>query len=191
MGTLNNFHTSCRPVDLIKHKYKTETFVETGCFRGAGLSFALNAEFKTIYSCDIDKEMVDICERNFSEANIWHTDSITFLKELLPSLDNTSSIFFFLDAHLPEHDKNNGGVILDSEFNFPLEEELDIIYSYRKDKRDAILCDDLRIYEDGPFQGGNWSKRSEFGLDLSFLSRYNYNVEKFYASEGYLLLSYD
>ena len=191
MGSLNNFHTLCKPISLLKHKYNTDTFVETGCFRGAGLFAASSFGFKKLYSCDIDKEMVDLCQGQFKDVDIYHTDSLTFLEELLPTLDDIESVFFFLDAHLPDHDKNNGTVLLDSEYNFPLEKELDLIYSYRKDKRDIILCDDLRIYEDGPFQGGNWKERHKFGLDLSFISRYNYNIEKFYKSEGYILLYHD
>lgn len=191
MGSLSNFNDTCVSINEIKTKYDLNVFVETGCFQGNTLRYMTGYNFERMYSCDIDKEMIDRCSNISPNLELFLGTSVEFLKQLLPTL-TADRILFFLDAHLPEHDKNSGTVILESEHNFPLREELEIINKYRKDKNDVIVCDDLRIYEDGPFEGGNWDKRKNYkDLDLSFLSIYNYKVEKFYNHEGYIFLTKD
>ncbi len=191
MGSLINFDQECKSLKSLKEEYDSTVFVETGCFRGNSLGHALNLDFESFYSCDIDKEMIDYCNDKFKrdDLHIFPGTSTTFLRLQLPLLDSVESIIFYLDAHLPEHDKTSGQVLTDNVLNFPLEEELQIINNLRPNKNDVIIIDDLRIYEDGHFTGGNWSERHRFNLNLDFLSKYNYKIEKFYQQEGYLLLT--
>lgn len=190
MGSLQNFNDACEKIKFLKKVYNSSVFVETGCFRGNTLSYALTLGFDKLYSCDIDQEMIDFCEYKFKgSVSLYLGSSLSFLGYLLPLIKDTESVLFYLDAHLPEHDKNNGTVVLDSEFNFPLQEELELINNFRSDKKDVIICDDLRIYEDGPFQGGNWEGRKAYNLNLDFLNKLNYQVKKYYSQEGYLLLT--
>jgi hypothetical protein len=100
-------------------------------------------------------------------------------------------VLFFLDAHLPGWyygwPPNNN---FEHDVNFPLEKELDIIFSKRSQYKDVIICDDLRIYEDNSYEGGIWADRLTVSdkLNSDFLSKYNRKVSKFYADEGYVLL---
>lgn len=189
MGSLHNFNQECKSLGALKQKYDLNVFVETGCFRGNTLRFMTQFGFDRMYSCDVDIEMINLCKDISSNLELFHGTSVEFLESILPGL-NSDRILFFLDAHLPEHDKNNGGKIIETDLNFPLEQEIQIIDKYRNDKQDVIVCDDLRIYEDGPFEGGNWETRKQFGkLDLDFLKSHNYDVRRFYSQEGYILLT--
>lgn len=191
MGSLSNFNDTCVKLTALKQKYNINVFVETGCFKGNTLRYCSGLGFDRMYSCDIDQEMIDHCKDISPTLELFHGTSIDFLEQLLPKLDS-DRILFYLDAHLPEHDKNNGEKWVESDLNFPLQEELKIINKYRKEKSDVIICDDLRIYEYGPFEGGNWDKRKYFEtLDLKFISDYNYIMNKFYSQEGYILLTKD
>lgn len=191
MGSLINFDQECKNLKSLKDEYNSTVFVETGCFRGNSLAHALNLDFGRFYSCDIDEEMINYCINRFNKTNLYihHGTSVDFLKQQVSLFNDVSSIMFYLDAHLPEHDKSSGKILTDNVLNFPLEEELTIINNLRSNKKDVIIIDDLRIYEDGPFTGGNWSERHRFNLNLDFLSKYNYKIEKFYQQEGYLLLT--
>ena len=81
-----------------------------------------------------------------------------------------------------------------AELKLPLEEELKLIRELRGDCADVIVIDDLRIYENGPFESGNmpdWAetldpeeKSIDFVLDL-FPER---RLIRDYRDEGYLLI---
>lgn len=190
MGSLSDFNSKCKNIKQLKDTYDSSIFIETGCFRGNSLSFVIDMDFDYFFSCDIDQEMIDHCLKRFEGKNldIFNMTSVEFLRHILPELNEVESIMFYLDAHLPEHDKNSGSVLIDTDLNFPLEEELSIINEYRSSNNDVIIIDDLRIYEDGNFEGGNWKERQRFNLNLDFINQYNFHVEKFYSQEGYLLL---
>lgn len=195
MGSLNLFSRDCIPLDLLKTSLNTNTFVETGCYYGDSLLYAVTVGFTRCYSCDIDQTMVDFCKSRLkdspAEIEISQESSIEFLTNLMPKIKDVKSVVFFLDAHLPEFDKNQGQIKINKdEFTFPLEQELDIIYQHRKDHQDVIICDDLRIYEDLPFQNGVWHDRHQFNLNSDFLNKYvGYTVKKFTEQEGYILLA--
>lgn len=185
MGSLNTFN-SIKNISNLIDENNINVFVETGCYRGNTLSFALQLGFKKLYSCDIDLESADYCRNEFSQdarLRIDHKPSNTFLSDLMPELENEESVLFFLDAHLPDMETT-------TDVSLPLEEELDIIWAARSNKKDIIVIDDLRIYEENDYTGGNWSDRDKYGSPtLDFLSKYGYNVEKFLLEEGYIYLT--
>jgi hypothetical protein len=195
MGTLKLFSRDCLPLDQVVKLLESKTFVETGCFYGDSLDYAMQVGFTECYSCDIDPQMIEICNNRFknSQVNVTITQesSVEFLTNLMPKIQHNPSVVFFLDAHLFGFDKSKGSMeVVKDDFTFPLEKELDIIYQHRKDKQDIIICDDLRIYEDDLFENGVWADRHQFGLNLDFISKYQeYSVKKFTNQEGYLLLS--
>lgn len=193
MGNLYSFSTVCLPLKELQSMMNSEVFIETGCFRGLSLLYALEHNFKKCYSCDIDIEMIDFCRshlKQFSDRlEIVHADSFTFLNELLPKLSNVASIIYYLDAHLPGLDKGQVKEVVENEFTFPLERELEIINQHRPNHADIIICDDLRIYEDGDFDSGNWHERKRFNLSLDFTERFGYTVSKFNRDEGYFVLT--
>lgn len=191
MGNLYNFSSECLPLHDMKKALGSTIFVETGCFVGMSLRYALSLGFDHCYSCDIDKEMIAATENNLSpyadKFTIYESSSVDFLDQLLPTLANHSSIIFYLDAHLPGWDKGAVKEIIVTELSFPLEKELAIINKHRPKANDVIICDDLRIYEDGDFAGGNWRERQQYNIPSDFIN--NYNVTRCYSSEGYMVLT--
>lgn len=185
MGSLVDFDNNCVGLRQLKHQFNITVFVETGCFQGNSLKYASKL-FNKLFSCDIDPAMVALCS-NIPNTTIKVGTSLEFLEQILPELER-DNVMFYLDAHLPDCTKINDSWE-SSDLNFPLIDELAIINKYRKGRRDVIICDDLRMYEDGPFTGGNWADRSRYSVDLSFLTQYNYHVMKFYNQEGYILLT--
>lgn len=192
MGSLVSFSQHCCNLTNLKTTFNSKVFVETGCFYGKSLEFALAAGFDFCYSCDIDQDMIDHCNRtlNYKNFEITLSNSVNFLEQLLPRLDSYDSVIFFLDAHLPGHDKteNYNDISVTAE-TFPLEKELDTIFLHRPNCRDVIICDDLRIYEDGPFTSGVWHDRHKFNLNLEFLNHHAVNIQRFYQDEGYFVLT--
>ena len=191
MGSLAGFNQKCKNISWIKDKFNQNTFVETGCFQGSSLEYAFNLGYEKVYSCDVNLNLVNHCKQRFKDKNInlYHLDSSDFLKEIMPLLPK-QSVLFFLDAHLCGW-YSGGPMTTDfaHDVNFPLEKELDIIFNKRAEFDDIIVCDDLRMYEDGPFEGGSWPDRLNVSSALStdFLYKYNKKVSKFYADEGYIL----
>jgi hypothetical protein len=192
MGSLTGFSRKCKSLEDIRKQYDQSVFVETGCYLGESLSYAFASGYTTAYSCDIKLEFVNQCKEAFKDkdVNIYHMDSSDYLKQIIPNLPK-QSVLFFLDAHLPGWyhgwPPNNN---FEHDVNFPLEQELDIIFNERSQYNDVIICDDLRIYEDNPYEGGIWADRLNVSsrLNSKFLSKYNMKVSKFYADEGYVLL---
>lgn len=184
MGCLETLSVACRDVKQLKNDFDCTVFVETGCYLGTSLRFALTLGFKGVYSCDIVKNNIDHCLNTFKNPSlqIYQLFSVDFLNKILPQLVEVPSIMFWLDAHLPDRR-------LGQKFDLPLEEEIEIINKYRPDYKDVVLLDDLRIYEDGPFTGGSWDRGDYKNLSLSFLNKYGYTIEKFYHEEGYVVLT--
>lgn len=76
----------------------------------------------------------------------------------------------------------------------PLEEELSIIANNKDISNDVFIIDDLRIYEEGPFRGGNFPLVArpdnwEFtGIDFVYdILIETHNVKKNYNNEGYII----
>ena len=57
---------------------------------------------------------------------------------------------------------------------------------------DVIVIDDLRIYEDGPFETGNWDERSKYGGDgIEFIEKLfedTHYVGRSYNAQGFVIL---
>lgn len=140
-------------------RFGITTFVETGSGSGTGIRHACLLPFKRILSCDIDKHQAVKLQNEIGaqdkRVSIYGCASEDFLRFVLPTVRGNA--VFFLDAHYPGADI--GKAAYDAEANLdlrlPLERELDIIAELRHGFRDAIIIDDLRIYEEGPFGAGN------------------------------------
>jgi hypothetical protein len=184
MGCLETLSVACSDVGKLKNQYGCSVFVETGCYLGTSLRFALTLGFKKVFSCDIVKANIDHCLTKFQDPSleIYHLLSVDFLEKILPQLADEPSIMFWLDAHLPDNR-------LGQKYDLPLEEEFAIINKYRPNQPDVVCVDDLRIYEDGNYSGGSWDRGDYNNLSLSFLEKYNYNIQKFYHEEGYMVIT--
>lgn len=132
--------------DLFK-RYPNKHFVETGTFKGTGLSYALDANFQELRSVEIISENFHACKNKFSneitsgkiklffgssEENLW--DMIKDIKE---------PITFWLDAHYSGKTKDY--VTGKTDVNSPIIKELNIIKKHPI-KTHTILIDDRRDF---------------------------------------------
>lgn len=151
MGRLSDFESTVFKGTIYDFNNRFLNFVETGCYKGGGLRVAEN-HCRFLLSCDISKKYVDICEKEYPNACIFHMDSIEFLNTKLPLLFGKT--LFWLDAHYPkQYDPN---ISEDESNKFPLLEELKIIKLKKEGyEQDVILCDDLRVVQstDNPVLG--------------------------------------
>ncbi len=102
---------------------------------------------------------------------------------------------FFLDAHYPDsyRDAQNVEVINDDPdyIKIPLEGELRIICQKRDLSKDIVVIDDIRIYQDGPYEHGNFANRAKHGGEnLNFVEELlgdTHILVESHLQEGYLI----
>lgn len=193
MGTLTKYSLAKLPCNV---------FVETGTGTGGTLKHALESKvFEKLYSVEIHKESAEQVKKelsSFNQVKIFNSTSVTALKDIFQLLKPSDRAFFFLDAHFPgEFSKNFSGYegITVDKTTLPLEEELELIRSHRGNCEDIIVIDDLRLYEQGPFERGNLEEG--FGgipmdmRNIDFVHRIfgDRSISKDYRDEGYLIIS--
>lgn len=178
--------------NLVKD-YEISDFVETGTGLGDTIAYCLDKGFENITSIEIYEEIAEKAKKRFEGAKceILIDDSVSALKKLTPKL-KTNTIFW-LDAHFPgvdfkyaefgdENDKNK---------RIPLQKELEIIVKNKDVTNDIFIMDDLRIYEDGDYEAGNWDLRNQYGANsLDFVYKQlgeTHNIHKFYKHQGFLI----
>lgn len=187
MGAIYRFD-----LDLIKQKFNIENYVETGTGEGMCLKHAMQTPFKRYISCEIYPQVFEKVKDKFPGAELIQDSSKHMLEDILPTL--TGNTIFFLDAHFPGADfhfesyHNNPR----SDESLPLEIELNLIKQYRTGFNDVIIIDDLRIYKDGPYEGGNWEYRRDVGRDddafiHSILKDMNKEIYVDYRDQGYVI----
>ncbi len=99
-----------------------------------------------------------------------------------------------MDAHFPGADFGlaSYGDEKDLKKRLPLQSELEIIVNSKEVSNDVFVIDDLRIYEDGPFEEGNWSDRKKYGGDgIEFIEEMfddTHYVVKSYNKQGFVIL---
>jgi hypothetical protein len=177
-------------------------FFETGTGTGASLEYAAgHAHFRKLYSVEIHKETAEKAARYFEKdarITILNSDSPSAMQKILPAIAKDERILFFLDAHFPgEVAADFAGRKADEplDVKLPLERELEVIAQWRKDCRDVILIDDLRIYENGPFESGNTPEEDENlrpeQKNIDFVARIfpDRELHRDYRNEGYLIIA--
>ena len=155
MGTLAHFDLSA----LIT-RYHTVHFVETGTGRGDGIAHATRYPFHTLRSCESVPELAAAATDLFTSDRrvaIYPQSSATFLSSTCAIVPANEPILFWLDAHFPGADYGMAsyGAESDGTLRLPLPAELRVIADSRPAHADVILCDDLRIWVDGPFASRN------------------------------------
>lgn len=181
MGSLRDFNLT---------KYGCDVYVETGTGMGGTLSKAF-FDFKRCFSVDMDKDLVDRARAIFPTATIDLGLSIDILEKWLTSgqLKDTDRVLFFLDAHFPGSDYRNAPYDLNAPNAIPLEDELKLIKKYRPTCNDFIICDDARIYIEGPYENGaHQSLCTNSGLDFIQDIFPDRDVKLHYSEEGYILI---
>jgi hypothetical protein len=178
--------------------YNLSVFIETGTGLGGSVESILEYNvMDQIYSIEIIEDLYNKCVdkfKLFSHVKIINTSSYNGLKEILPTISKETNILFWLDAHFPGADFHftTYESTEDKTLRIPLESEIDLIYSLRKGCKDVFIIDDLRIYEDGPYEAGNWNKRKELGGNgLDFITKKyesTHTIHKDFRHQGYLFL---
>jgi len=193
MGELNIHNIS-----FYKQKYGLDTFVETGTGRGAGLSYALSQGFDKLYSIEFMESLYLECKQKFTNSNVelLNLNSVDGLSLIIKNLAPNNRILYWLDAHFPGadfhlNDYNHLSNLKD--IYLPLESELRAIFSGRDSSKDVFILDDLRIYEDGPYEYGNWDLRKFIpNLNLDFLNDIvskTHTISKDMRHQGFLILT--
>jgi hypothetical protein len=181
--------------------YSIETYVETGTGEGNSLQVALNINsLNNIYTVDIDPDMlIQASNRLGCMDRVTYScnNSFDFLNKILQNeLIDKDNVLFFLDAHFPFADfkKMTYQESIDFYKNqaIPLKDELELIMKYRSNFNDVIILDDLRIYKDGPYEGGNWEDRLLYKLgDESFIYQFfpDRTITEYYTEQGFILIT--
>jgi len=185
--------------------FNIKNYIETGT-GGILDSYGQNSllQVSQLNIDDLKMHSIEILDRIYQEAvkyfkdnsNVYmhHGNSHDELPKVLDELDENPSLFF-LDAHFPDsyRDVNNREVIRDDPdyIKIPLEGELRIICEKRDVSKDIIVIDDIRIYQEGPYENGNFqNKELHGGENLNFvyelLDKTHVIVES-YLQEGYLI----
>lgn len=179
-------------LNSLKSKNNLVNYVETGTGEGTCLAHAKKFSFTRNISIEIHKEIYDNAKLKFPQDELLLGSSYDKLKEVLPTLEGNT--LFFLDAHFPGADfhyteYSNCG---EDEVRLPLQKELELLLEYRKKFNDVIIIDDLRIYMNGPFEGGNWELREsagskKCGFIFDILNELNKSVAIDYRDQGYVV----
>jgi len=185
-----------RLAELIR-AFNADTFFETGTGFGFGVQVARTVPFKLIFSVEIMAAEVERLRPAFSSDPRVHLlagRSIDLMPQVLPQIPG--NIIFWLDAHFPgaHHHVQGYDAEKDLDTRLPLEKELALIKQLRPGKRDVILIDDLRIYEQDKFEWGNLSDVGQGGLgkfDCKFLYstfQDTHEARRYLNHSGYLAL---
>jgi hypothetical protein len=191
MGFINQFN-----LNRIVRAYDINYFFETGTWKGDAVAYALQFPFKKIISAEIIPAIADEAKLRFKQEQrvaIIEASSTEALSAELPALKG--NCLFWLDAHFPGADAGleRYDAIKDENIRLPLEKELTIIHEIRKIYRDVLIIDDLRVYEDGPYDNGSSPEDTlpRNNRNLDFINRLfgpSHIIMKTYRNEGYVLL---
>lgn len=154
MGTLRFFN-----LQSMMEGYGCRSLFETGTGMGDGVQYAAYFHFERIWSVEIHPDIAATARERFvgdARVEVINATSEEALSRVLPTVPHDAPILFWLDAHFPGADFGLAGYKdeRDGDRRLPLERELALIAKLRHPCRDVLLIDDLRIYEDGPYEMG-------------------------------------
>ena len=187
-----------------KDEFHLNIFIETGTGNGHSLKHVLditkNNKFKKYYSIEIYKPLYEECISTFSsyvdyDINLINETSYNGLDTILQNITKEDNVLFWLDAHFPGADFKftSYSSTEDKLLRIPLEEEIKLIKKYRPNNKDLFIIDDLRIYEDGQYEMGNWNERHLYGGNgIQFIYdafQDTHDVIKLNNHQGYIVLT--
>jgi|TARA_E500000305_G_C4028105_1_gene243055 hypothetical protein len=176
--------------------YNIDNFVETGTGKAEVVqSISKIKSNLNIHTIEIMEEIYN--ENKISHSYLtnvnWHLgQSSEVMPEILPQLEGNT--LFWLDAHFPGADFGLASYGDEQDFDkrLPLRSELELIVKGRNVSDDIFVIDDLRIYEDGPFESGNWADRKLYGgNDITFIEDLfddTHFVVRSYNKQGFVIL---
>ena len=176
--------------------YNIDNFVETGTGKAEVVqSISKIKSNLNIHTIEIMEEIYN--ENKISHSYLtnvnWHLGQSSEVRpEILPQLEGNT--LFWLDAHFPGADFGLASYGDEQDFDkrLPLRSELELIVKGRNVSDDIFVIDDLRIYEDGPFESGNWADRKLYGgNDITFIEDLfddTHFVVRSYNKQGFVIL---
>lgn len=167
MGTLRRFN-----LRYLLTTTGIETLIETGTGEGQSVKWALNCNFKAIFSAEIETQLYkralqDLKE--FQNVRLSNCDSISFLNGLPDEI--SASKLFFLDAHFAggaDFKLTSFAESIESSQSFPLLDEVAALQG-QLGADDVLIIDDARIYQPGSFQEGECPEFARRWEDLEAL----------------------
>lgn len=181
--------------------FELEVFVETGTGSGDAVTAMLQQSpqmpMHTIEIFDPIFQKAQEKFRDHANVTVHHGESPKVLSNLVPSI--TVPTLFWLDAHYPgaDYGYQSYDAELNTDVRLPLERELEAICTHKNVALDVFVMDDLRIYEDGPFQNGTMAHafgpggKQRLGADgINFIYTWlepTHHILKSYQEEGYIL----
>lgn len=200
MATLKDYYNKV-PSTLLSdiRKYQINNFIETGTGLGDTVAYVLNQNSGVqITSIEFHPEVARRAQDRFiyeDKVLILEGDSKEVLKDLKTNY-YTGNTLFFLDAHYPGADfgySKYNDPDMDPDLKLPLHKELEVICNIKDVSQDVFLIDDLRIYEEGPYEMGNITKEQGAvltGVDFIYdLLGKTHNIEKHYFYTGFLTIT--
>ena len=197
MGTLRFFN-----LQSLMESYGCRTLFETGTGIGDGVHYASVYHFERIWSVEIHPDIAATARERFEgdeRIRILNETSEHALATILPTVDPATPILFWLDAHFPGADFGLATYKdeRDADRRLPLERELALVARLRRPCRDVILVDDLRIYEDGPWELGPMPEFAQTlppeRRNLDFVTRgpwpATHEIRRFHEGTGYLAIA--
>ncbi len=179
-------------VESIVDDFEIKNYVETGI----GICDSMSKVFPlvdNVYGIELDPDLCVKAKESFPKLNVFEGYSEDQMFNVLMNLTHEPTLFW-LDAHFPNADFN--GAPYDAESvasrRIPLETEVAIMTENRSLIRDVVIMDDLRIYEDGPFEGGVWADRhlaAAHGIEfVNDTFKESHHMVKSYAQQGFIIL---
>lgn len=180
MGTLAKIDLS---------SYRCNVYVETGTGQALSLGRAIPI-FQECFSVDLEQDFLELAHQKFPSANLFRGLSTEALEFWLSSgqIKDSDRVLFFLDAHFPGSDFHGVPYSMDDPNAVPLKEELEIIKKYRPNGNDYIICDDLRIFIEGPFEYGDATFHVPGGLDFLYDIYDKSKITLDYRETGYIFI---
>jgi len=120
-------------------KYHNACFIETGTYKGSGVSQALHAGYETVYSIELSPELFRECTEKFQNdkcVHLFQGDSSVVLPKILQDVNQRCT--FWLDGHFSSGETAKGDLYT------PLIQELLAIKNHPI-KTHTILIDDIRL----------------------------------------------
>lgn len=148
--------------------YRSDTFVETGTFHGAGVRRALEAGFGRVETIEVFEPLIRENRDRFASeiargaVRIHLGDSADILGDVAAPIEGT--VTYWLDAHIQT--MNGAGV---GREKCPLVSELRQIAQRRAGRGDILLIDDLRLIED---------RRAGWAVDLGEMYRTLWEIDR-------------
>jgi hypothetical protein len=187
MGELNQHYLE---------NFNCNIFIETGTGKGTGLEYACSFPFKEIHTIEIVPELYEFSKNKIKDYRVkfYLNNSISSLKQILPSIPKTDRILFWIDAHFPGGEdfglgKGYGHYVYNEE-TMPLDKELKVIKEMRDGCKDSLIIDDLRFYENGHYQLGDIDiGKPKSGI--AFIEQHFKNTHTFtkdFRHQGFLIL---